>query len=1290
MRTKNLRLIGIAVFLGLSLMLGLVSNVFAVHDLGLFELDRNPQDPGGAAAPDDWETLYGSGGFADTFTGILPDIGADGGTQFHGGGSKDDLDITSWLWNPGEPLDKDDITNAYAAAYTSTMDTGDTNVGDTIIYFGMDRFSANGSAQVGFWFLQDPSFGLSNVASQGGFKFNGVHFDNDVLVQSNFTNGGIIENINVYKWLNGGLVPVLTVADCIGPPGSGPDDVACATVNRETVASPWDYTPKANEGSPGTFPIAAFFEGGINISRLIPDAGCFTGFMAETRSSTPFDSRLKDFVLGEFDLCSVEVVKTGDTLSKIGDPADYTVTITNTGAIPLYKDDISDSLLGSITVDGVDQVNSNVVSITCGASLAAGASCTITLQRTVLAGDPDPLPNTVSITYRGKANLSGIAVADTDDHTVNLFQPAIAVDKTGDTLSKVGDTVDYVITLSNNSSADTPALTCSANDPMFGNVFSGVLPLGDTVVNLSHLVVGADPDPLVNTVTMNCSPAGFPNVLSASDSHSVELFQPSVGIVKSGDELSKVGDSVTYNFLLLNNSSADTPALTCVATDDVLGTIHNGVLPLSGAAYTTSRVVEAGDPDPLVNTVTMNCTPAGFSNALTATDSHTVNLFQPAIELTKTGDSLSKIGDAVDYVITLENNSSVETPDLSCTVTDAIVGVNEAFTVAAGADHVINVADFVIPDGASDPFVNTASVTCSPAGFPNVLNDSAEHSINLFQPAIAVDKTGTAQSKVGDPVDYTITLTNNSSADTPAMNCVADDTLLGEIFNEVLPPGDTVLNESYTVQAGDPDPLVNTVTLTCSPADFPNILTATDDHSTDLFQPAIAVVKTGDTLSKVGDDVNYTITLSNISAAGSPALNCTAEDSLLGSVFSGVLPVGDTVIQTSRTVQAGDPDPLVNTVTLTCSPEGFPNVLTASDSHETNLFQPAVSVTKTGDPLSKVTDEVNYTVTISNTSSADTPAMTCSAIDSLVGSVYNAVVPLGDTAVNFSRTVQAGDPDPLVNTVSISCSLEGFPNILTGSDSHSTNLFQPAVEVIKTGPTSAAYGDTVTYNFVINNLSSSDSPDLVLDSVTDTVIGSLTAAATTGGCATLTSGGSCNFTADYTVQVGDPNPLVNVVTVHYHPANFPNDITDTDDHSLDLIALQGCTPGFWQGGAGKQLWNTIPDTKWVYGGDPPFTHDTLFNTYFNDVIDTRLNNMTMMDLVSGGGGSDWAVKAARDMVAAYLNESAFPDEFPADSLADLETAWYAAVSAGDAGFMAFHEEVSAWNDPGDLGFCPLP
>jgi hypothetical protein len=61
----------------------------AVHDLELFELDRNALDDG-AVAGDDWDTLFGGGGSQGSFTGILPDIetATDSGDQFTGGGSK--------------------------------------------------------------------------------------------------------------------------------------------------------------------------------------------------------------------------------------------------------------------------------------------------------------------------------------------------------------------------------------------------------------------------------------------------------------------------------------------------------------------------------------------------------------------------------------------------------------------------------------------------------------------------------------------------------------------------------------------------------------------------------------------------------------------------------------------------------------------------------------------------------------------------------------------------------------------------------------------------------------------------------------------------------------------------------------------------------------------------------------------------------------------------------------------------------------------------------------------------
>jgi hypothetical protein len=123
-----------------------VFSVMAVHDLNLFELDRNAIEEG--TLGDDWATLYSGGGSADEFTGIIADVAETNplgslGTQFQAGGSKDDLDISPggatgqhWKWDPGEPLDKDDITNAYAAAYINPVDTGDNNIGDLIIYFG--------------------------------------------------------------------------------------------------------------------------------------------------------------------------------------------------------------------------------------------------------------------------------------------------------------------------------------------------------------------------------------------------------------------------------------------------------------------------------------------------------------------------------------------------------------------------------------------------------------------------------------------------------------------------------------------------------------------------------------------------------------------------------------------------------------------------------------------------------------------------------------------------------------------------------------------------------------------------------------------------------------------------------------------------------------------------------------------------------------------------------------------------------------------------------------------------
>ena len=564
-------------------------------------------------------------------------------------------------------------------------------------------------------------------------------------------------------------------------------------------------------------------------------------------------------------------------------------------------------------------------------------------------------------------------------------------------------------------------------------------------------------DPYVNTALVSCSPEGFPNVYEDAASHSINLFQPAINLVKTGDALSKIGDPVDYMITLENNSSADTPVLTCTVTDAVAGvnatfTVASGV---DHVINVNNLIVPASATDPFVNTASVTCSPANFSNVYTDSATWSMNLFQPAINLLKTGDTLSKIGDGVDYVITLENNSSADTPVLTCTVTDALIGVDETFTIASGLDEVINVNGFIIPANAVDPFVNTASVTCSPAGFSNVYEDTASHSTNLFQPAINLVKTGDALSKIGDPVDYVITLENNSSADTPDLTCTVTDALLGVSETFVVaaaaapspgfgagisgvPLSTHVINvNGFIIPADASDPFVNTASVTCSPTGFSNVYTDSASWTTNLFQPAINLTKTGDALSKIGDPVDYVITLENNSSADTPVLTCTVTDALIGvdetfTIASGL----DEVINVNGfIIPASAADPFINTASVDCSPAGFPNVYEDEASWTTNLFQPAINLTKSAETLSKAGDPVEYTITLYNNSSVDTPNMVCTVSDATLSfSESWTLVSGGSKAWTVPFTIPADFAgDDFANTASVTCSPTGFPNVYTDS-----------------------------------------------------------------------------------------------------------------------------------------------------------------------------------------------------------------------------------------------------------------
>jgi uncharacterized repeat protein (TIGR01451 family) len=294
----------------------------------LFELDGNVfVDHAGAGTPDDWSRIFdpatygASGAFATDFIGGDKEAPAND-ASFFTGSNKDIDQLNTWQWSAtGNNQAKDELTDAYGAAYADP----NTN-GDTIVYFGADRYATNGDSQVGFWFMQTPLCLNPDHSFTCPSSNPPVHQDGDLLVLSNFGNGGSQPTIAVYEWQNGALnqTPIATGTTCTT---TQVDECAMVNTGANGIPVPWPYTGKFS-GS-GTVAQNGFFEGGIDLNKVFGNTTppCFTTFLAETRSSQSVTATLEDLALGTLNSCgSIELKKhwvgpPGNTTIKIGKTA---------------------------------------------------------------------------------------------------------------------------------------------------------------------------------------------------------------------------------------------------------------------------------------------------------------------------------------------------------------------------------------------------------------------------------------------------------------------------------------------------------------------------------------------------------------------------------------------------------------------------------------------------------------------------------------------------------------------------------------------------------------------------------------------------------------------------------------------------------------------------------------------------------------------------------------------------------------------------------------------------------
>jgi hypothetical protein len=364
----------------------------AVHDTGRFQLDGDAASGTNTAvtpaASDDWDKVcytevqeaVADGGEGLTAAQAALRCGINTGPTnatstawtaepdtsasiFTGGGSKDPIDVTSWAWKDAGGLpDKDNLLHGFAARYSLTPSaTCPADVFPTceLLYFGSDRYDNSGDAQQGVWFFQS-KITTAGAKVGGGTGFTGKHRTGDVLVISDFSNGGTVSTIKVFKWQpictatnkssDTGTVPNGACADanlqslfssdaanCTTVQGAG--DQACGLVNPSTVVMPWSFTDKSGTANNGALN-GELYEGGINLSTLGLAGECFSSVVLETRSSTSTTAVLKDFILGQLGSCApgmtTQVINgAGDTENgevTPGTPVRDTATITITGA----------------------------------------------------------------------------------------------------------------------------------------------------------------------------------------------------------------------------------------------------------------------------------------------------------------------------------------------------------------------------------------------------------------------------------------------------------------------------------------------------------------------------------------------------------------------------------------------------------------------------------------------------------------------------------------------------------------------------------------------------------------------------------------------------------------------------------------------------------------------------------------------------------------------------------------------------------------------------------------------
>ena len=400
----------------------------------------------------------------------------------------------------------------------------------------------------------------------------------------------------------------------------------------------------------------------------------------------------------------------------------------------------------------------------------------------------------------------------------------------------------------------------------------------------------------------------------------------------------------------------------------------------------------------------------------------------PDVDISKLCDPTASTGEDITYTITITNSGN---EDLTIdSVIDSVLGDitgDFATTLLQGTSDTQTFTHTVTVDDPN-PLVNEVSVTATglTSNTSDTANTNCSTTITQLVPDILVEKSCDPDVVVGGTVTYTITVTNTGTE--PLENITVNDSLLGDLsdsFVDTLDPGDFD-TQIFTrdQQPGDPDPIENIVTVEANGVFHTSPpVTSTDNCLTDVVHvPGIRVDKSCSTEAPIGGTVFYTITVTN--TGNEPLVGILVFDTVLGNLgpaFPNSLGVGDSVTREfSHTVTPDDPDPLQNTVGVLAFGSDSGDRATSLDRCESDVTHVhAIDVEKSCEASAPVGDDIDYTITVTNT--GDSVLDDVTVVDSLLGDLSDlfsdTFQPGQSESVVVERRVLGSDPNPLINTV---------------------------------------------------------------------------------------------------------------------------------------------------------------------------------------------------------------------------------------------------------------------------------